>query len=392
MKGKGFHKLRIAAVSAGTVLASLFGAVTRSVRASTNLPVAHTSATRWQVQSSNCAEGLGVPGNDCGIGVRQYSAPEIQPTTATIIAPPPTTPTYGTTTPVTSQPTSTTTNDSGSDTTSPGTTSPPVTTSPPPASPTDPFTTDSYHGHIAGPPPSKPTSKTKISNAIVAFNRSLGLAVNSTVFKAPAGKVDLSAKIVTTGPQTIAGLETRVQYQLDGPSRSVRAIFTFHNLTTKVVVATMNTNLGVFGGNSAIKTTSSGNAAVTINNRWFETTGTFDTTANPRGPSVVFVGYGKNARPMLRSLSNVSLPGSGIDFVASYDVNVAPDETVAIMVFAEANDSTQPKESIDSVFANLATLMASHLLKNLPLPQEKILNWNGPVRPIYGVAKRPKSP
>lgn len=379
MTGTGFRKLRIAAASAGTVLASLFGAVTRSVRASTNLPVAYTSATRWQVQSSNCAAGLGVAGNDCGIGVRQFSGQDI-PTTPTTVVTPPTTPTFLPTTPVTTN-------------TTPPTTGSSIPSSPTdPSTPTDPFTTDSVHGHIAGPPPTKPSSKEQLSNVVVAFNRSLGLAVNSTVFKAPAGKVDLSSKIVTTGPQTIAGLETRVQYQLDGPSRSVRAIFTFHNVTTKVVVATMNTNLGGFGGNSTIKTTSSGNSAASINNRWFETTGTFDANANPRAPSVVFVGYGKDARPMLRSLSNVSLPGSGTDFVASYDLNVAPGETVGIMVFAEANEAVQPKESVDSVFANLATLTASHLLKNLPLPQQKILNWNGPVRPFYGVGKRPTRP
>src|SRR5215475_3151926 len=98
MNGPGFDKLRITAVSAGTALASLFGAVTRTARASTLLPVAYSSATRWQVQSSDCADRFGLSGHQCGLGLRQFSeiANTTLPTTyvppVTTFTPPPSTP------------------------------------------------------------------------------------------------------------------------------------------------------------------------------------------------------------------------------------------------------------------------------------------------------------
>ena len=169
----------------------------------------------------------------------------------------------------------------------------------------------------------------------------------------------------------------------------MRAIFTFHNTTSKTIIATMNTDLGGFGGNSAITLASSGVAAASTSNRWFETTGTTDANANPKGPPVIFVTYGANARPMLRSISAASIAGA-TDYIASYNVNVAAGDTVGIMVFAMANASIVSKEAIDSVFANLRTLNSAQLLNNLPVPQEKLLNWNGPVRPNnFGVGKRP---
>jgi hypothetical protein len=353
MKARGFQKLRIAAAASGTVLASLFGAVTKSARASTNLPVTYTSSTRWQAKSSDCAERFGLAGDQCGLGLRQFA--QVDETTTTIVPPPPTFPTSSTT------PSS-----------SPTTSTVPTTNTPPP-------TTASTQG--ADSLASKGVLRTRKNDAIsevVAFDGSLGLAVGNVIFQAPKSKVDLTTDALVAGPQLIDGLETSVQYQFFGDLKAVRATFVFSNTTNSAIDVDMRTNIGGFSGNAAIGTTPHEENSIDAVDRWYETIGA--DAADDSSPSVLFVACGNAGRWTLPSISKISFHSGGTEYVNRYEFKVRPGDSVAIMVFAQSNAHALDAKTVDATFANLLSLYSAGLLDNLPVAREKIVNWNYPAR------------
>jgi hypothetical protein len=239
------------------------------------------------------------------------------------------------------------------------------------------------------------------SDSTIAFNRSLGLAVDNKVFKAPSGRVDLTGNVVSAGPQTIAGLNVKVQYQLIGSTKTVRAVYTFGNPTASAITVKVSTNIGGFGGGANVKSTSSGDDEVTTADRWFETAGSLAQGDNLDAPSILFVAdgrfadYGRSEEPAtFSSISKIAKDG-GVDFVATYRVTVMPGDTLGIMVFTQANTNASSIPAVDAVFANLATLESADLLKDLPIAQDKILNWyglrwpDGPRSPYHPIRQLP---
>jgi hypothetical protein len=365
MDGNGFSKLRITLAATGTVLASLFGSVMRSARASTHLPIAYTASTRWRVQSSDCAAQLGVAGNHCGIGVREFTQPA-----QTVVT---TSPGFPTSQPVIIAPSNpTTSNPTGGPT---GSGSPPTGSGSPPTG-SSPAPTDSSPAPTNNTDEDDRFSFVDGTDNTIAFERSLGLAVAGNIFTAPSGKIDLTGNTLLAGPQSLAGLDVEVQYQFIGSSDITRAVYTFHNRNEFSVSVPLNTNIGGYGAGAQIQTSSSGTTSVLAADRWFETVGSATLGASAdglKGPSVLFVSGGKAAelRPdSMRATSN--------NFIVSYTIEVQPRDTVAIMVLTQASTDPLDAQTIELTFGDLAALYSAHLLTNLPVPAYKILNWSGP--------------
>lgn len=355
MKGRGFQKLRIAAAASGTVLASLFGIVTKSARASTNLPVTYTSSTRWQAQSNDCANRFGLTGNQCGIGLRQFTQVNETTTSATYVPPPPTFPTGSTTT-------------SGTPTTS---TVPTTNTPPPTTSSTQGVTSLASQGVLRN------RGNDAISE-VIAFDESLGLAVGNAIFQAPRNRVDLTSNSVVAGPQQMGGLDTSVQYQFFGDLKTVRATFVFHNTTDSPIDVDMRTNIGSFSGDAAIGTTPHEDNSIDAVDRWYETVGA--NSSDDSAPSVLFVACGNAGRWTLPSISRISFHDGATDYVNRYQFKVRAGDSVAVMVFAQSNEHPLDAATVDATFTNLLSLYSAGLLDNLPLSREKIVNWNYPTR------------
>jgi len=362
MKGPGFDRLRIAGVSAGAALASLFGAVTRTARASTALPVTYNSSTRWQAQSSNCADRFGLPGKTCGLGVRQFEQVNVT-TLPTTYVPPPTTFNPPPTTFV-----------------PPTTTAPAPTTSPPPPPTTSnpPSTTSPAPSDGDGAMRLRAKLRPKDLSEIAAFNNSLGVSVGAHVFRAPRGRVTVSGDILTAGPVMLNGVATRVQYRFFGPARTVRAVFTFQNTSTTPIDLDVRTDIGGFGGSADIALGSNDSGHLGPGTRWYETAAATDGSWIP---SVLFVGADTNGAAALQSIARVTFANGVDDYVNRYHFKLGAGGTTAIMVFAQANSSEQSAAAIEATYANLYTLDAAGLLADLPVPRQRLLNWNKPLRP-----------
>jgi len=377
MNGRGFDKLRIVAASAAPVLASLFGAVTRSARASTALPVTYSSSTHWQLQSSDCAEAFGLAGQTCGLGVHQFApvGDSALPTTyvapATTFMPPPST------TPATSNsPAPTPTTPPITNSTQP-TMAPPTTTASPPSD-------DDMDGKRLRRTPRK---RAKDISEITAFNNSLGVSVAGHVFQAPAGRVAVSGDTVTAGPSMLGGVTTRVQYRFFGPSHTVRAVYMFTNSSTAPVVLDVRTNIGGFGGGGDIALDSGGTPHLNPRSRWYETTGA---SSGSIAPSVLFVDAGVIGVSTVHSIARYAFSNGVLHDVATFRIEVGAGATQALMVFAQANSAPLTAAAVDGTFADLYSLDSAGLLGNLPVPTAQISNWKS--TPLPFSLLKPPSP
>jgi hypothetical protein len=364
------HKLRIKAAVVGSLMASVLGAATRSARASAHLPVAFGSASRWQVKSSDCAHDFGLQGSQCGIGVAFSEVAQTSTSTSSF-------PTGG---PGGSTPAPTSSSSSSSS---------PIMTSFPPTSGTSPSPTTSTNDSYRQVRGSKAIAKRQSRETQdLSFQKSLGLALNESLFVAPGGEVRYTGNIVEVGPQLIDDLNVSIQYRFDIASRSVRAIYVFNNPSSKTVTADARINIGGFGGDPTIQIASNGSAALQSSTRWFETVGSDQQI--PERDSVLFVAYGKQwaqfqNETMIRTQSE---NGLHIDYVMSYPLTVPAHQTVGIMVFAQVNNAAVDQGTVDSTYDSLATLSAANLLEDLPIPAAYITNWSNAEKIAIALSSR----
>lgn len=218
-KGKGFDRARLAVASASTLVASLFGGVSRSARAADDaMPVTVlTAGANW----NDVGNTGGVPGINCGQGSSSSDRP------LKIGGPAP--------------------DGKGGGCLAIG------------------------EGSLVGPP-----SRTD------GLDGAFLVAVNGAGFVNPDGTLDLTGTTVTSDPVVLSGLTTRVQYYFAPTQPVARAVFSFTNATQAPISATVSVGSDAGSdGNTTVRATSSGNTTIENADRWILSSDSNPTTGDP---------------------------------------------------------------------------------------------------------------
>ncbi len=210
-----------------------------------------------------------------------------------------------------------------------------------------------------------------------AYDGAFALSVNGTIFQNNhAGAVDLTGTTLTAATQTIAGLNTTVQYYFDPNSPTVRALYSFTNSTTADISAAVRwgNNIGTAAGDTPLLVTSSnGNNVLEATDRWFITR-----TGSASGLYLDWTRFGPGSVRATPTVTNI--PGQGTDpslFTDRYDITVAAGQTVRLMVFGQVSSTRGDATARTSTFDSTTSLQNAGLLSGLTAQQlSEIVNWD----------------
>ncbi len=218
-----------------------------------------------------------------------------------------------------------------------------------------------------------------------AFDDALHLAVNGVLFVNPDAPVDLTDDTVTSGTQTLAGIETEIQYYFHPTRPVVRAMYSFENTsTTDISIKAL-----VAGALSSDFTTT------------IQATSTADTTPIPddtldlwrvsndqtnlgtdssTDPAITLTRFGTGASVIpvsVLTLGDGSVnTGAADNFGERYDLTIAAGETARILVFAEINKTIAEATSCAVDFASLDAAAKADMLTGLLVEElNEVVNY-----------------
>ena len=209
-----------------------------------------------------------------------------------------------------------------------------------------------------------------------AFNNVLHLAVNGVLFVNPDAIVDLTGDTVTSGTQTLAGVETEIQYYFHPTRPVVRAMYSFENTSTSAI----SIKALIAGALSSDLTTT------------IQATSTADTTPIPddtldlwrvsndqtnlgtdssTDPAITLTRFGTGASVIPVSVLTLgdnsfnTNTGDPDNFGERYDLTIAAGETARVLVFAEINKTIAEATSCAVDFASLEAAFKADMLTGL---------------------------
>ena len=221
-----------------------------------------------------------------------------------------------------------------------------------------------------------------------AFDNVLHLAVNGVLFVNPDASVDLTGDTITSSTQTLADVDTEIQYYFHPNRPVVRAMYSFTNnssgsLDIKALIAgALSSDL-----TTTIQATST---ADTINNipvldealdlwRVSNDQTSFGTDSST-DPAITLTRFGTGASVIpvsVLTLGDGSLNTGGPDnFGERYDITILAGETARILVFAEINKTITDATSCAVDFASLDAAFTAGMLTGLSFTEvNEVVNY-----------------
>ncbi len=230
-----------------------------------------------------------------------------------------------------------------------------------------------------------------------AFDHFAQISVNGTFFTQPGDQVDVTTTadgvfVSTLTPLDIGGIETTLDYFMDGSSPTLRVLASLTNTTAGALAAEV-----LYGGNlgsdqdTRIEASSSGDAAFQQADRWFISS---DGSTSDGGDVVqTFVRYGEGnvqAASDTYAVPGTPIPGDNdLDYFTDvWSLSLGAGATQSLMWFVQFSDEATTAQGGTDVFADLDTLSAVGLLATLgggELATGNIVNWGaGQQVPVPG--------
>ncbi len=218
-----------------------------------------------------------------------------------------------------------------------------------------------------------------------AFDDVLHLAVNGVLFVNPDLIVDLTDDTVSSDTQTLAGVETEIQYYFHPARPVVRAMYSFENTST----AEISIKALIAGALSSDLTTT------------IQATSTADTTPVPddsndlwrvsndqtilgtdslTDPAITLTRFGTGASVIpvsVLTLGDGSInTGDPDNFGERYDLTIAAGETARILVFVEINKTIEEAKNCAFDFASLDAASKADMLTGLLVEEvNEVVNY-----------------
>ncbi len=225
----------------------------------------------------------------------------------------------------------------------------------------------------------------KASGFSNAFDDALHLAVNGVLFVNPDAIVDLTGDTVTSGTQTLAGIETEIQYYFHPTRPVVRAMYSFENTSTTdisikaLVAGALSSDL-----TTTIQATSTGDTTPipddTLDLWRISNDQTNIGTDSSTDPAITLTrfGTGTSVTPIsVLTLGDGSVnTGAADNFGERYDLTIAAGETARILVFAEINKTISEATSCAVDFASLDAAFTAGMLTGLSFTEvNEVVNY-----------------
>lgn len=208
-----------------------------------------------------------------------------------------------------------------------------------------------------------------------AFDEGLTVFVDNQQYVSP-DTVDLTGTTLTSGPVSLSGLNTSVQYYVSPTNATLRTFISLNNPTANsiTVPVTVATNFGSDDGTQIINT-SSGDTTFTTSDSYIIT----DDSGNgdPTITSLVAAGSG-SPQTLPSAVSNTVFECSGTQGVlVTYDVTVPAGETRSLLLFNQLNSTSTEATADVGAFNNNTTLAATDFLAGLsPADLATVVNFD----------------
>ena len=198
-----------------------------------------------------------------------------------------------------------------------------------------------------------------------AFDGGLTVFVDNQQYVSP-DTVDLTGTTLTSGPVSLSGLNTSVQYYVSPTNATLRTLISLNNPTTDsiTVPVTVATNFGVDDFIQIIDT-SSGDTTFTTADRYLITDDALTEFDDPTVTSVVTGGSGS---PLVQpsAVSNTVFNCNGTQGVlVTYNVTVPAGETRSLLLFNQLNSTPTEATADVGAFNDNTTLAATDFLAGL---------------------------
>jgi len=216
-----------------------------------------------------------------------------------------------------------------------------------------------------------------------AFDNALHLAVNGELFVNPDASVDLISDLtgdtITSGRQTLAGLDTEIQYYFHPTRPVIRAMYSFENtsasdISIKALVA------GALSSDftTTIQATSTADTVLntpvpddTLDLWRVSNDQTNIGTNSSTDPAITLTRFGTGASvtpiSVLMLGDNAFNTGAADNFGERYDLTIAAGETARILVFAEINKTIDEATSCAVDFTSLDAAVAAGMVDDLTI-------------------------
>jgi len=243
----------------------------------------------------------------------------------------------------------------------------------------------SYLASSASISPAFAIADVNASGFAEAFDDVLHLAVNGVLFVNPDATVDLTGDTITSGTQTLADVDTEIQYYFHPDRPVVRAMYSFKNTST----AEISIKALIAGALSSDLTTT------------IQATSTADSTPVPddtldlwrvsndqtnlgtdssTDPAITLTRFGTGASVIpvsVLTLGDNSLDtGAADNFGERYDITIAAGETARILVFAEISKTIDEATSCAVDFSSLDAAAKADMLTGLLIEEvNEVVNY-----------------
>jgi hypothetical protein len=221
-----------------------------------------------------------------------------------------------------------------------------------------------------------------------AFDDALHLAVNGELFVNPDATVDLTGDTVTSGTQTLAGIETEIQYYFHPTRPVVRAMYSFENTsTTDISIKALVAGALTSDFTTTIQATSTANTSLdtpilddTLDLWRVSNDQTSIGTDSSTDPAITLTRFGTGASVIpvsVLTLGKASIDtGAADNFGERYDLTIAAGETARILVFAEINKNIDEATSCAVDFASLDAAAIADMLTGLLVEElNEVVNY-----------------
>ncbi len=228
------------------------------------------------------------------------------------------------------------------------------------------------------------------SNFAEAFDNALHLAVNGTLFVNPDATIDLTGDTITADSQTLAGVETEIQFYFHPTRPIVRAMYSFTNSSSSSI-SIQALVAGAFSSDDSttIQATSTGDTTGLIKVPEIDDSKDFWRVTNDQSnigtnsdtdPAITLTRFGEGAavKPVTVLTPGDDSAGTGDldNFGERYDLTIAADETARIIVFAEINKTISDATSCAVDFASLDAAFTAGMLNGLSIAElGEIVNY-----------------
>jgi hypothetical protein len=208
------------------------------------------------------------------------------------------------------------------------------------------------------------------------FDNGLTVFVNNQQYVSP-DTVDLTGTTLTSGPVSLSGLNTSVQYYASPTNATLRTFIRLNNPTTNsiTVPVTVASNFGT-SLSTQIISTSSGDTTFTTADRYLITDVASTVPDVPTNTSVV-AGSG-TPQTLPSAVSNTVFDCVGTQGVlVTYQVTVPAGQTRSVLLFNQLNSTTTQATTDVGAFNDNTTLAATDFLAGLsPADLATVVNFD----------------